>query len=806
MSLISQDAGYAVRALRRRPWLAGVAIGTMAIAIAANTAIFSIVSAVLLKPLPFHQPSQLVTIDSRSYNGFTVSTAIPNYRDWRDQSTIFQAVAASAGWNMTLTGEGSARVLTGRAVIGDFFGLLGLRPAIGRLPSAAELADHAGVPAVVVISDGFWREHFGADQSILGRAINLNGGPYTIVGVLPPGVGFDDPLIEIYFPMGSLPDLPWDDRDSGFGTRVFGRLKPGIDLRSAQRDLDRVGRNVRAIAPTAALPEIRSLSQWYLGDVRGELRILMAAVAFVLLIAIANVGNLLMARAEERQRELSVRAAIGAGRRDIVRLLLVEAVVLAVAGGVVGIFLAFGAVRALVPLLPADLPALLVQRVHVDGAVLAFSVTLTVLAGFVAGLGPVWRCTRTGGIALRSGTRVIAGSSRLRSSLVVLEVALAVIVIVGAGLMIRSLDRLAHVDKGFESAGVFTAAVSAEARGDQRESWRSFYDQLRSGAAALPGVRTAALTLLVPLSERAWELRIHPEGVPVEAATGQSALFNIISPEYFAAFGIPLMRGRGFLESDRDGAPLVTVVDETLAQRFWPGVDPIGKRVTFERDSTNTPVYRTIVGVARNVRHYTLREASRIQVYVPAFQTNGRFGMVLRLALRTTVPPEQLAGPLRAMVAQLNPGSPVTQIETMDGYVDHALATLRAMTRVLAAFAAIALGLAALGVFGLVSFDVSRRLREIGIRVALGATAGGVLGWVVKRALSPALIGVAAGLVAAAFLTRVLSGLLFEVSPLSLPVYGLAGVSLAAVAVLAALLPARRATRVNPVMILNDEA
>lgn len=806
MSAIRQDVLYAARALRRRPWLAGVAIATMAIAIAANAAIFSVISAVLIRPLPFPRSKDLVTMDARAPTGFTVSTSVPNYRDWRDRSHSFQSFAGMAGWDMTLTGDGPARVLSGQALIGDFFGLLGMRPALGRLPTAAELEDHPGMAAVAVLGNGFWREHFGGAPSAIGQTMILEGVPYTVIGVLPAGVGFDDPSTEIYFPLGSLPGLPWEDRESGFGLRGFARLKPDVDRQSAQRDLDRVGRDVQAIAPTAPLPEIQTVTEYLVGNVQGQLRILMAAVALVLLITVANVGNLLLARAEERQRELSVRAAMGAGRGDIARLLLVEAGLLALAGGAVGVVLAFVAIRALVPLLPADLPALLVQRIHVDGMVLAFSVTITVVAGILAGLGPVWRIARSGiERALRSGTRVSAGPNRLRSSLVVLEVTLAVVVVVGAGLMVTSLDRLAHVDKGFQDRGVLTAGVGAGSRGDSAMQWRAFYGELRDRAATLPGVRMAALTMLVPLSHRAWELRVHPAGVPVLDETGQSVLYNVISPEYFAVFGIPLVRGRGFEPSDRTGTPLVTVVDETLAQRFWPGADPIGQRVTFERDSAGAPVYRTVVGVARNVRHYTLRAPSRIQVYVPAQQTNRRCCMTLRLALKTSVPPAQVVGPLRAMVAQLNPESPVTQVATLTEYVDHSLATPLAMTRVLAAFAAIALGLAALGVFGLVSFDVSRRVREIGIRVALGASAAGVVSWVVRRALGPALLGVVVGLVAAGFLTRVLKSLLFEVSPLSLPVYGVAAASLGAIAVVAALLPARRATRVNPAMILNEE-
>jgi len=533
----------------------------------------------------------------------------------------------------------------------------------------------------------------------------------------------------------------------------------------------------------------------------------MGAVGFVLLIATANVGNLLLARREARQRELMVRTALGADRWAIARLLLTEAMVLAMAGGVLGAVLAYAAVGAVVPLLPAELPALLVPRIRVDGPVLAFAIIVTPLLMAVATLLPALRVVDPTG-AQEAGSRTTVGKERgLRPALVVSEISLALIVLIGAGLMLRSLDRLGRVDKGFDERGVLTVAVpTSEGRYTTQQQWRLFYDALRDRAAGLSGVRTAALALLLPLSHRSWELRIHPDGVPVTRETGQSVLYNVVSPEYFAAMGVPILQGRGFEPADRDGAPLVTIVDETMARRFWPGADPIGQRVTFEEDSTGAPVYRTIVGVAKNVRHYELESPSRIQVYVPVDQTFRRWGMTLRLVLKTDRSPELLARPVRDLVRRLDADAPVVGLQTLESRVNGALARSRAMTRVLAAFAVSALALAMLGIFGVMSYEVSRRTREIGIRIALGAAARDVARWIATRTLRLTAIGLVLGLSGAAALSGLLRGMLFEVSQFSPGVYGIAAFGLTSVALAAAFLPARRATRVDPVTVLRDEA
>jgi putative ABC transport system permease protein len=808
MPLPVHDLRAALRALARRPGLTAVAVSTIALAIAANTAIFSVVNGALLRPLPLPEAHRLVTMDVRAHTGYLISLSIPNYRDWRDRNRSFDAFAAAAGFGFTLTGRGPARVVDARAVVGDYFTMLGLQPLLGRGLTAAETPAHPGGEPLAVLGHAFWQQQFGGDPAIVGQAITLNDIPHTVVGVLAPGGGFPTPAVDLYVPMAVSARLPWEDRSSSFGTRAYARLAPGVTVEEAARDLDRVGRELRAAeGETVALPEVRSLASFYTGDSTRPLWILMAAVGFVLLIAVANVGNLLLARAEDRHRELAVRSALGAGRWQITRLLLTEALVLAAAGGAVGAALAYAALGALVEMLPADFPALLRAQVRLDGTVLGFGIALALASGVVFGLLPALRGGRASlESALRAGARA-TGSGRLRSALVVAEVALALVLLVGAGLMVRSLAHLNGVDKGFQADGVLTGSVPApDARSSDRERWLGFYGELRDRSADLPGVRAAALALLLPLSDRSWELRIHPEGVPVLRETGQSVLFNMVSPEYFEALRVPILRGRGFLVSDREGANPVTIIDETMAVRFWPDEDPIGHQVTFETDSAGAPVYRTVVGVAANVRHYELEQPSRIQAYVPVAQAGRRWGANLRLILRTEGAPALLVSPLRNVVTTLDAEAPLADARPLDDLVASATAADRALTRVLTAFAGGALALAALGIFGVMSYAVTRRTREIGIRMALGAARRDVLGWIGGRALGLTMAGVAVGLAAAAALTRLLRGLLYEVSPLDPLILVGATAALTAVALVAAYVPARRASRVDPVAALSAEA
>jgi putative ABC transport system permease protein len=499
---------------------------------------------------------------------------------------------------------------------------------------------------------------------------------------------------------------------------------------------------------------------------------------------------------------------MGAAKYDVVSLLLAEAFVIALAGGLVGAGLAYLFSEAVMGLLPAQVPALLLAQVKVSWTSLLFALGVSLGAGVLFGLVPAFRMARSNLVgSLKSGARTTdQGRERLRSALVVGEVAIALVLLVASGLMLRTLEQLRNVDKGFNPESILTAAVPiSRERNTTRETWLGFYSELRGEADAIPGVRSAALTLLLPLEDRSWEMGLHPEGVPVTPETTQSVLYNIVSPEYFETLGVPILRGRGFTAADREGANLVAVIDETMAERFWHGTEALGRQITFESDTASNPVYRTIVGIARNVRHYELTEPSRIQVYVPFEQSAARWGMGLRIAVKTLVPPEQVAGPLRELVARLDPNTPVSRLRPLDELVTDAMGQSTSITRLLTAFGASALALAALGIFGVMSYAVTRRQREIGIRIALGAGAAEVIRWVATRALRLTALGIVIGLLASMALTRLLGGLLYEVQPVDPFVFAVVSAALAGVALLAAYLPARRATRVDPVVVLNEE-
>lgn len=802
---------FALRSLARHPVFAGVGTLTIALAVAGNTTIFAVLKALVLDPLPFKNPAELVTLDVRSNRGFLVSTSIPNYRDWAG-SRAFRSVGASAPWAMILTGRDQAQVLTQQAVLGDFFGTLGVTAYRGRLFLPAET--EPGAEATLVLSYGFWRVRLGGDPDILGQTLVLDQRPYLVVGILPQGFGYPSPDVDAYLPMGSIPGLPWDDRQSSFGTRIVARLARGATPSLAQQDLDRITAGVEAqVGQVIGHPELRTLTDFYVRDLQRQAWVLMVAVGFVLLIAVANVGSLVLARGEDRRREIAVRAALGARRRELVRLLLSESLLLSSLGGVLGLGLAFAAIRALVPMLPSDIPQLLTGRVHVDGGVLLFTLLVATGAGLLFGIVPALRGSSVDlAPELREGTRGSSSRQGLRSGLVVTEVALSLVLLIGAGLMLESLGNLRTVDKGFDADRVLTGRVGlAQQRYPNQERWRAFFEELLPRVAALPGVRAAAVSLLLPLSNRSWELGILPDNVAYDRTRAESVLYNIVSSEYFQAMGVSLLRGRAFTPEDRDGAPLVAIIDETMATKFWPGEDAIGRRVSFETANNSNrpddpPVWRTVVGVVKNVRHYELANPSRIQVYVPLQQTHNRWGMGMNVILRTDVPPATLLEPLRREVARLDKDVPLSAPRPLEDYVTGDLSGSRVLSILLATFGGVALLLAAVGIFGLVSYSVAQRSREIGIRMALGADARSVFGWVGRLGLGLAGLGVGLGLIAAAVVTRLIRTLLYNVGPLDPALYAGLAVLLIGVSLLATYLPARRAIRIDPASVLKQEA
>lgn len=802
---------FALRSLARHPGFTTLGALTIALAVAGNTTIFAVLKALVLDPLPFRNPQELVTLDVRSTRGFLISVSIPNYRDW-GASRAFGTFGASAPWGMILTGRDQARVLGLRAVLGDFFGTLGVTAYRGRLFTPAET--EPGAEATIVLGYGFWRAQLGGDPGILGQTLTLDQRPYVVVGILPDGSGYPSAEVDAYVPMGSIPELPWEDRQSGFGTRMIARLAPGATPAQGQQDLDRITAGIEAeVGRASEHPELRTLTDFYIHDLQQQAWVLMGAVGFVLLIAVANVGSLVLARGEDRRREIAVRAAMGARRRELISLLLAESLVLSFLGGVLGLAFSYAAVRALVPLLPSDIPRLLATRIGLDGGVLLFTLGLATVAGILFGMVPALRASSLElAPELREGTRGSSGRQRLRSTLVVSEIALALVLLIGAGLMLESLGKLRAVDKGFDASGVLTARLSVpDQRYITKERWRGFFDELLPRIRALPGINTVALSLLLPLTDRAWERRILPDNAPFDPTRGESVLYNYVTLDYFRAMGVPLLQGRGFTDADRDGAPLVTVIDETMARKFWPGEDPIGKRVTFETVNNSNrpddpPVWRTVVGVVKNVRHYELANPSRIQVYVPMAQTRSTWGQGLYLIVKSNLPPSALVEPLRRAVARLDPDVPMSAVQPLESYVDGDLSGSRMMSVLLATFGGVALLLAAVGIFGLVSYSVAQRSREIGIRMALGADTRSVLGWVGGLGLGLAGLGVGIGLVASAALTRLIRTLLYGVGPLDPPLYGGLAVLLVAVSLLATYLPARRATRIDPASVLKQEA
>ncbi len=807
------DIRHALRSLAHRPGFTAVTVLTVAVAMAATAAIFSVLKPVALSPLPWPDPSRLVTVDVKSSRGFYISTSVPNYRDWGARARSFETWSAVTGWSMTLTGRGRPEVLPARAVLGDFFRTLRVTPALGRVFSGPEA--EPGAEPVAVLGYAFWKTRLAADSGIVGQSLILDRKPYVVIGVLPESFGYPTTSIAIYFPLGTVADLPWTARGSSFGSRILARLKPGVPVDVARDDLARAGREVQeAEGRPVGQPELRPLDDYLLGSARGPAWILMAGVTFVLLIAVANVANLMLARGEDRRRELAVRAALGAAPGAVLRAVLAESLVVSLAGGVAGLALSVAAVRAILPLIPADAPQMIRDNVRVDWVVAGFTLLLAAGTGIAFGLVPAWRASRTDpNRDLREGTRgSSAGGHRLRSGLVVAEVALALVLLIGAGLMVRTMDQLDRTDKGFVAEGVLTGRVAMEqARYPDKERWRAFYAELLPRLASIRGVEGAAAALLIPLADRSWEQGILPDGVPVEDERRESVLYNMVTPSYFEVMRVPIVRGRAFTDQDREGSLPVAMIDETMAAKFWPGEDPIGKRVTFERMSndshapTSPPFYRTVVGVTRNLRHYEVAVPSRIQVYVPVAQSHLTWGQSLNLILRTDVPPASITGDLERTVAATDPELPLTGVRPLADYVENDMAGRNVVRVLLSVFSAMALALAAVGIFGVMSYSVLQRTREIGIRMALGADRTRVLRWVAIGGLRLSAAGIVIGLGAAAGLTRLMRTLLYQVRPLEPGLYAALAAVLLVVAVAAACIPARRATRVNPVVVLNQE-
>jgi putative ABC transport system permease protein len=798
-----QDLRYGARLLVRAPGFSLVAIIALAIGIGANTAIFSVIYTLLLQRLPYRDADRLAivwehnTVRDRKSN----VVAPANFIHWREMNQVFEDLATvSPTYSVTITGNGDPEELQAQSISAELFQILGVRPALGRGFTAAE-----NVPGtqLVVISDGLWRRRFGADPKILERPVISQGTPFSVVGVMPPGFSFLDKSVDVWLPIGFTAQ---SRTPRGRSLTVVGRLKPGITDERAQLDMTRVSANLTQMFPafnTGWTSRVVLLREQLTGDVRPALIVLAAAVAFVLLIACANVANLLLARATARQRELAVRAALGAGRARLVRQLLAESLVLSGIGGVCGLLLAWWALGFLRAVVAERLPVQRLEMVGIDPYVLLFTLAASLVCGLVFGAVPA--LTASGSTltdSLKDGGRSGSGSrgKRTRSAFVVVEIALALVLLVGAGLLLRSFARLLDRSPGFDASRTITMRISlpqARYGGDGQRA--QFLERFFQQVDALPGVEASGAISFLPLSGLGAATSMQIVGQPVPPQ-GQEPVTDVrvITHEYLKTMGVPLLKGRLFNEQDASDAKGRVVINETMARKHWPGEDPIGKRVRIAWDSLEDEV----IGVVGDVRHAGLDGEIRPMTYWPYARWS--YG-TMTVTVRTTADPNRVVTSIASLVRQLDPELVVANVKTMDEVVADSVAQRRLTMLLLTVFAGTALLLAAVGIYGVIAYSVTERTQEIGIRMALGAQRGAVLRMVITQALVLAVTGIAVGGGVALLLTRLMEGLLFEVKPADPLTFGVVSGILAAVALLASYLPGRRATQVDPVIALRAE-
>jgi putative ABC transport system permease protein len=800
------DLRYALRMLAKSPAFTFVAILTLALAIGANTAIFSVVNAVLLRPLPYPQSEQLVRVFGTQPTLPEAPTSPANFLEWRTENQVFTHIATWNGQGFNLTGTDKPERVIGARVSSDMFQLLGVQPALGRDFTAEE--DRDGADRVVILSYDFWQHRFAGDRNAIGQTIKLSDQTYTIVGVMPRGFAFPSPRAQIWTPV-AFNAAERATRDTNF-IDVVARLKPGVSLEQAQANMTAVAQSQAQRYPQTNAGigvKVVSLQEQMVGDVRPMLVVLFGAVGFVLLIACANVANLLLARAAARHREMAIRGALGASRSRVVRLLLTESVLLAIVGGAVGLLLAIWSLDLLVSLKPANLPRL--AEIGVNRTVFLFTAAVSVLTGVLFGLVPAWQVSK---IDLNEGLKESGRGSdaprrqRMRSLLVISEVALSIVLLVGAGLMIRSFARLLAVDPGFKPDHVLTAFVSLPvAKYSKREEQVAFYDRLLERLRNVPGISAAGVVSDIPLyggSSTGFDVDGRTPALP-----GQRAMtdYRIINSDYFAAMGMHMVKGRAFARTDTETAPGVVIINETLAARYFASEDPIGKRLNLSGGPADP---REIVGVVADVRNYGLDEDVKPEVYVPFFQSAAGYlasqTSALTVVVRSTIDPTALTQTLREQVQALDKDQPVAAIKTMEVYLDESIAQRRFNMLLLGVFAGLALVLAAVGIYGVIAYTLTQRTHEMGIRIALGARGGDILRLVFSNSMATTIIGIATGIGAAFALTRLLRSLLYQVTATDPVVFATIPLLLLAVAAIATYFPARRAMKVDPISALRE--
>jgi putative ABC transport system permease protein len=803
-----RDLQYGVRMLLKNPGFTIVAVFVLALGIGANSAIFSVVNAVLLRPLPYAQPDRLVIMWEKATTQDT-SVSYPNYVDWRDQNQVFEQIAAFRRDSFNLIGAGEPERLSGRMISASFFRTLGVKPLKGRDFLAEE--DRAGASRVVILNYGFWQRRFGSDPNIVGKEVSLNNQSYTVVGIMPADYRFGVET-DIFVPLGLFEER-FKERGSHPGLYVIGRLKPGVTEEQGRAEMDTIQARLGQQYPDTNAnrrTHIESLYEDTVKDVRPALLVLLGAVGFVLLIACANVANLLLARSAARQKEIAIRTALGASRWRVIRQLLTESVLLSILGGALGLLIAFWGMDLLTSAVPPDsVPRL--DSAAMDSRVLSFTMLVSIMTGIIFGLAPAWQGSKTDlNESLKEGDRGSTGTRhRVRGALVISEVALALVLLIGAGLMVKSLWRLQSVETGFDARNLLTMQLAYTVDKNEPRKATDFFEQVEAKIKSLPGVEAAAFSGGLPFAgapEQSFEIEGQPDADPSRPLM---AVQYMTSPDYFQTMGIELRRGRLLSAQDRRESPFVAVIDESFAQKYFAGEDPVGKRISLGH---RAGMQAEIVGVVEHVKHYGLSGEVPVdpQFYTALAQAPdealpfvaGRMSLVIRAK---AVDPTSLVGAIRQQILATDPNQPIYNVRTMDERITESIGTQRFSMLLLMIFAGVALVLASVGIYGVISYSVTQRTHEIGIRMALGAQNRDILKMVLGQGMLLTLAGVGVGVVAALLVTRVMSSLLFGVSATDPLTFAGLALLLTVVALLAVIIPARRAIKVDPMVALRYE-
>lgn len=802
-----QDLRYGARLLRTRPGFTAIIVIILALGIGATTAVFSVVNSVLLRPLNYPAADRIVTVwedHTRRQGPAREWTSPTGVQDWREQgSQVFSHIAAVNSWPATLTEAGEPEVLAGASVSSEAFAVLGVQPFLGR--AFTEEEDQTNAAKVIVLGHSLWQRRFNGDPAIVGKAVRLNGESYTVVGVLPEGLQL--PIItnaEIWRPI--RPTFNPGCQRGCYTLRVIARLQDGVTLERARTEMSAVGARIAQQFPESNKDvgvTIVPLQEFFVGDLRPALFVLLAAIALVLLITCANVANLLLSKAVAREREMAIRAALGAGRRQIVRQLLSESLLLALLGGGLGVLSAYWLVELFQAIAPTGTPR--IDEVRIDGRVLLFSLGVSLLTGLLCGLVPALQAAR-GDLnqMLResgAGNKMSSGGGRVRSVLVVAEIAIALVLLIGAGLLMRSFVRLQSVDPGFRPTSALTVRVGLPLTAyPKREQVGIFYQQLQEKLQAIPGVQAVAFSSTLPMAGIDTDTGFQIEGRPAPPPGQTSAAwFSVVSHEYFNTMGINLRAGRAFDTRESEQSPCAVVVTEAMARRFFPGENPLGQRLIFGSQQT---IRCEIIGTVADVHHFGLSTDARPTFYFSARQ---RSRNAMSVVLRTSGNPMTYVNAVRDAVRSLDPDLAITNVQTLEQLVATSVATPRFVLSLFGSFAAIALVLASLGIYGVIAYTVTQRTRELGIRLALGARGADVVRLVMGQGMRLALLGLALGLLASFGLMRLMTKLLFGVTATDPFTFAGIALLLGAVALLACWIPAQRATKVDPMIALRHE-